>query len=1015
MKKASEPSRSSRSSRRGINALLLAVLTVASGFAMVSILNSLFPDNHGYNRTVVFVRPEDNGPGYFFIIDEFNAGDDIELYFHSYGNLTINDSMPGVTFDNGGVEMKLHFIGPDVSISNYTGWVFTTYPGSPGNSEEEYIKVIPHGSKTRRLVTLVTFQNSTIAHPNRTVECTSTRTEITVNGSDKILFPGMQSMKGSVSSGGMTLDGNFCFYRLNDTKTGIEWCSFKDAKTVSSNGTTIISSAVPRSGMFNATTSTTGFMGRGAGNPVDPEPSTELNFTRLEGLVHPYALFNDTDLLTLQNKTNGTIPGPWQSWYATVSGRSDVLSLAFRARIDENQALADQSVAKMLTMVQDFESANGNPWEEEQYISQSTYMYKYLFAYDMIYNNISSANRSVIEDMFREKIDILADVIASGYEPTNNHIVVASAALGIGGIVLKNNTWIQLTQEANDFYLKERVRPNGPCFEGDIYGRYAYDQAVKFFLSLKKVGGYNYFTNPRFLKYLEYTVTSVTPLGWTPSFEDCGVKLHLANFASLCVSPVKETNVTLSKNLQWYFEFCYDNNTNLGTDVYRIVAYEDGGINGTVPSTGSNPGFCFEDSGIATIRTGWEENDTYLVISNKNYLQSHVHLDENSIEMYAMGKKFMTNPGYPHWRQEGHDYTIGTNASNTVRINGKDQLDVISDGFDDYLSNDVIDVIDSPCYMAYKSPFNLTSNPAILLLVIFSLGCMAFASLLSMRGWLKEKSDENDRDVDNVEENTKPPTSREVNLQQALFSYDRTILANVEFNSLKKASLHNLILTGIRSIGFGIMLVKLVKLAVYQIQYVNLGQDLKDSINSIAPIVELSLYPLVPLVLFTTHALFLGMMALGVKLSFKANALQIRGRESIGIVHKHWLLQGILFAAGIAAVLIYIFPSFKDALQIAQVDAGNNITVGVYLRDLLGGYVIYFLIAGLFSIPLHHVGMRVIDAHATRQGLDRAKCRMAFKNGTLIVTALLVIGLVVLLGTCFWFFSTISIEHNPLQ
>nr|MDO8117555.1 heparinase II/III family protein [Candidatus Sigynarchaeota archaeon] len=103
--------------------------------------------------------------------------------------------------------------------------------------------------------------------------------------------------------------------------------------------------------------------------------------------------------------------------------------------------------------------------------------------------------------------------------------------------------------------------------------------------------------------------------------------------------------------------------------------------------------------------------------------------DENSIEVYALGKKFITNPGYPHWRQPGHDYTISTEASNTALINGKGQLDVTSDGFSACIQNEWIDYLESPALKAYKNPFRLSSNFFLMVTVIAACASLAIAGL----------------------------------------------------------------------------------------------------------------------------------------------------------------------------------------------------------------------------------------------------------------------------------------------
>ncbi len=712
-----------------------AIVTI---IAMVAVDATLFPDNHGYTRNVIYVRPEQGSsdPGYFVIVDEFEPSDTIDLAFHSYGTLTTSNlanTTSTATFNQSGTFMHAAFAGVPVTMTNKTGMVYQTDPGNPANDEVPYILVRPRAG-ARRLVTILTFGNGTLPGPAVSVNVTSTFLSITVNGTDSFVFPLATSGPGAITDGTVSVDGHFCGYRLH-ANGSLDWLFFENATSVEWNGNAIHASTCTTSGFFKVGdlggTNSTLLATNGQGDPAPVVPSTTYDPALLAVKQHPYLLFDEESLVDLKAKCNGTVPGPWAGWYASIGG--DVLGSAFRGRIDENPLAIQQATGKMLGIDDlDFD------WEHDQFISRSTTLYPYLLAYDMIYNNVSIENRTVIEQKFLPKILALADAMQSNSVPTNNHIVVSSAALGIAGLLFNNATWVQLTQDANDFYLANRVRPNGPCFEGDIYGRYAYRHAIDFFVALARVGGYDYFSNPRFLKYLNYTVTSVTPLGWTPVFEDCAAKENLGNVASIVAYLVNGTDPALASNLWWYFEYCSALNPTYH-EVLRVTSYERE-ITPVVPDVGINGGFAYFDSGLAVFRSGWTPRDTYLVISNKHYQQSHVHLDENSIEVYALGKKFLTNPGYPHWRKAGHDYTIQTEASNTALINGKGQLDVTSDGFSACIQNEWLDYIESPSLRAYKSPYRVSSSLFSAVIAIAACASLAIAGTLHVvhgLGYLK--------------------------------------------------------------------------------------------------------------------------------------------------------------------------------------------------------------------------------------------------------------------------------------
>ena len=986
-----------------ISSIILGALAIISCFSLVLISINYFPDNHGYTRNIVYIRPTEgtNNPGYFVIIDEFNPRDDIEFIYHSYGDLTVNSSTGTVIFNQSGIEMKMKFIGSTVSIENATGMVYQTYPSSPSNDLVEYIKVKPLEDGVARILTIISFKNETINHPTISIKEKSSSIQVTVNNSDVFLV----NQNNDVASGTRDelLESNAAFsaYRLNQTNM-VDWIFFMKGSSLNFNQTTILNSQERYTGFFNASIGNIKYAGDGNGWEVQNVVSDKFNDDLLDSLVHPYLLFDDSILNELKNKCNGSLPGPWQTWYNNL-GNSNVIERAFKGRIEENLLFIQQAEQDLLEI-----NNIGFDWDDAQFISRSTKLYPYLFAYDMIYNNVSEGNRSAIEANLKDKIYPLADAIATGSQPTNNHIVVASTALGIGGLLFKNGTWVQLAQDQNDFYLENRIK-GGPCYEGDIYGRYTFENAVKFFIALKRIGGYNYFSNPRFLQYLNYTVASVSPLGWTPLYEDCTGKSHLGNLASICSYQVNESNAILASNLRWYFEFCYGNE-NLGADIYRITAYDDE-ITPNAPNFGDNEGFAYFEAGLACFRTGWEKKDTYLVVSNKKYYQSHVHLDENSIEIYALGKKFLTNPGYPHWREEGHDYTISTLASNTALINGQGQLDIISDGFSGSLQNEVIDFINSPSLRAYKSPFSLNTNQSMLFLLVTSVSSLGAACIISLGFLFKARALQNHKTQKPVKKQH-APNSPTLSMP---FKFNDEELLVYNFKSVKLSFFNTQFLSAIQSIGIMYFLIRVLQYITFQIKYIEISNEIQETILSIAPTVELLIYTTTPFLLFIFNIILFGLIAIFFNMSAKTIRIEnFKPNESFGLITKVMIPQSIMFSFSIILTIFYITPEFLDAINSAQVDAGNPIIIGVFLKNLLASYLIPLIILILISMAIFFYIKKVLTRWAKKNGTGETDVQVAFFNSILIGLAIVSIIIFLFLIPIFDFFSVFELESNPL-
>ena len=182
------------------------ILAFLGGFLTIFLSNDLFPDNGGFNRTIIFVRPQPDteDPGYFIVIDEFEPKDTFEAVFHSYGNLTCSESGKTAIFNQSGTEMKLQFIGPDIRIRNYVNGVYWTYPWKSDPDWVEYIKVEPRDANCRRLITLITFKNSSVDYPTVDLDGGSEQIHLTVNSSDHFVFPISTVEGGAISTSNMS-------------------------------------------------------------------------------------------------------------------------------------------------------------------------------------------------------------------------------------------------------------------------------------------------------------------------------------------------------------------------------------------------------------------------------------------------------------------------------------------------------------------------------------------------------------------------------------------------------------------------------------------------------------------------------------------------------------------------------------------------------------------------------------------------------------------------------------------
>lgn len=79
-------------------------------------------------------------------------------------------------------------------------------------------------------------------------------------------------------------------------------------------------------------------------------------------------------------------------------------------------------------------------------------------------------------------------------------------------------------------------------------------------------------------------------------------------------------------------------------------------------------------SGFATLRTGWEKNDAWVLMDAAPFGRAHQHEDKLSVLLYANGKLLLTEGGnYAYDESEMRKYVLSTRSHNTVRVDGQDQ------------------------------------------------------------------------------------------------------------------------------------------------------------------------------------------------------------------------------------------------------------------------------------------------------------------------------------------------------
>ncbi|MHA1357918.1 MAG: heparinase II/III domain-containing protein [Candidatus Helarchaeota archaeon] len=193
------------------------------GISLFFVFNDLFPNNGGFTRNILFIKPSQNGDsGFFLIIDKVNPTKSkmpVDWILHGRGNLSIfNINQSAVwkvkSYLNPNISVKLHaiFIEPEVIISKDLGPFYPTQTYVDNPYMIPYIKVRSTRSGATRFVTLLYPLNGSQALPTIT---TNREIGVTKISDDNLLFT--QSVNKLRNFEKYSTDAQTLFVRMNSS------------------------------------------------------------------------------------------------------------------------------------------------------------------------------------------------------------------------------------------------------------------------------------------------------------------------------------------------------------------------------------------------------------------------------------------------------------------------------------------------------------------------------------------------------------------------------------------------------------------------------------------------------------------------------------------------------------------------------------------------------------------------------------------------------------------------------
>ena len=491
----------------------------------------------------------------------------------------------------------------------------------------------------------------------------------------------------------------------------------------------------------------------------------EFDIDLIKDLEHPFILFNKTELYNLTQRINDTNK-PWKAWYAEYNpsvisikspgeyGYEDLyyylLKLSLSFAIDGGQTT--------LTKIKQYLDYIGPIQNWTQDLKRSYAVQAYAMAYDIIYQNLTQAEKT---KYYNYLDDQAAPLMLMDIYSDNNHRVVDAGGLGCAGLALKNATMVDIAIDTILEYYYNKVQEDGGSYEGYSYNGFAVNEILMFIVGLKRRGGFNFFEDPQIIATLQFFAETLSPIGLANLYEDCTYSSRVHENILIGAAQLNDTNPTLASNFQYIWEQRQNISTNyvLANDYayikgdypsfIRITCYD---VNDTINATAyTSRKEIWKESDMAFLRSADIPEALFMSFSCKSYRQSHTHLDENSFELWAYGALLVNNPGYPGWGITGHDWSIRTEASNTLLINGAGQAQLWGEGLSASISSPYFSMVIGEANEIYTDSAAPQNAPELYFLFILNFIFIGIASILflqiSKSKISSEKADDKGKDT----------------------------------------------------------------------------------------------------------------------------------------------------------------------------------------------------------------------------------------------------------------------------
>lgn len=319
-----------------------------------------------------------------------------------------------------------------------------------------------------------------------------------------------------------------------------------------------------------------------------------------------------------------------------------------------------------------------------QAINEARWIIPLAWSYDLIFDQMSEAERTTIEDKLLRPA---AELIMLNNEGRHNHQTWYNSGVGVVGFVLGDAEYIWYSLLKDDsslnYQLDKSVTDDGMWYEGSMHYQFYVLRAFQPLMEATHHAGFDVYDNPQYKALFDFMVTYADPNLEMPTINDGRV-----------------VNLTDSDRVT-YYELAY---RRLGDPRYvPIIEQSDRtDLNALLYGVGelgesAEPEWeteLYTDSDLAVLRSGTADDGIQATVNFMGYQGGHSHADQMGLVLYGNGEELSPDTGSIKYRlpeQEG--YFKSSVAHNVLVVDGTSQARALGATMTKFISENSVQMI----------------------------------------------------------------------------------------------------------------------------------------------------------------------------------------------------------------------------------------------------------------------------------------------------------------------------------